>query len=134
MIFAKLKYRHYIHNIGFRNRWKAVLILVIGLLLTFVSAISTGRIEVENQKKEFALVCNEIKTKISIRLHSYALLLRSGSSYYGSCDTVNRRDWKEFIEHIKISRNLPGVQGVGYSQIISGKQLQKHIQQITQLM
>ena len=116
-------------KVGFRTVWKALIILIIGVLITLTVVINNRRTEETNDKKEFALVCKEINSKISIRLHSYALLLRSGSALFSVTDSVSRKDWHEFIQGLKTDKNLPGIQGVGYAKILSGDQLQKHILQ-----
>jgi CHASE1-domain containing sensor protein len=130
MELTELKYRFSLVRSNFSNGRKALSIMTVGLLLTVAASFYVRNNEVEIGKKEYALVCNDIKAKITIRLHSYATLLRSGSAFYSTCDTVNRQNWQKFIERIKISKNLSGIQGVGFSMIIPGDQLQKHIQQI----
>ena len=130
MRFSSLKYSLLIVKLGFRKSWKALIVLVTGLLITLVTTLYSGHYEVVTRKKAFSFVCDEIKTKISTRLHSYAFLLRSGSAYVASSDTVSRKEWKTFIERTKISKNLPGIQGVGYSILIEPNQLNIHIRQI----
>ena len=113
-----------------RNAWRAVAILIAGLILTTAGTVYTERYVEAQSKKEFSFVCNEIKEIIDKRLHSHALLLRSGASLFAASDTVTRIDWKAFIEHSELKKNLPGIQGVGFSFIIQKDQLQRHIQNI----
>jgi CHASE1-domain containing sensor protein len=54
--------------------------------------------------------------------------LRSSVALFDVSDTVTREDWRIFNESEKISRNLPGIQGVGYSLIIPKNLLKQHIQ------
>jgi len=124
------KYRNMSRKILFTKKWKSFAILIIGIVLTIAAAIYTKKNSETLAKREFALVCNEITTKISTRLHSHAQLLRSGASLFATSDSVTRKDWKIFIESSKINKNLPGIQGVGFSVIIKKEQLQQHIQQI----
>jgi len=113
-----------------RKNGKALIILFFGFVLTIVATNYTD-IYVEKQtKKEFILVCNEIKTKISSRLHAHAQLLRNGASFFAVSDTVKRLEWKIYIENAKLNKNLPGIQGVGFSFIIPKSELQNHIQRI----
>ena len=130
MRLSRLKYISLFLKVSFQNGWKASVVLIIGVLLTVLVSINAAHNEVITKKKEFSLICDEIKTKIAIRLHAYAFLLRSASAYTVSSDTVNRQQWHDFVERIKINENLPGVQGVGYSVIIPKSQLNKHISQV----
>ncbi|MEI7501518.1 MAG: CHASE domain-containing protein, partial [Bacteroidota bacterium] len=125
-----MKYRNFIPKIISKNGWKALAILIIGLVLTAASSFYIERNLELQLKHEFALVCNEIQTKIVTRLHAHAQLLRDGSSLFAANDTVTRNEWKAFIEHSKLNRNLPGIQGVGFSCIIQKEQLERHIQNI----
>jgi len=113
-----------------KNLWKSIIILIIGFSITFILSFYTYRNTEKQTNKEFALICNEIKTTINSRLHAHAQLLRSGASLFGASDTITRQDWKEFNKHEQIHENLPGIQGVGYSMIISKNQLETHIKDI----
>ncbi len=124
------KYRNMGLKILFTKKWKSFAILIIGIVLTIAATIYTKKYSETVAKREFALVCNEITTKITTRLHSHAQLLRSGASLFVTSDSVTRKDWKIFIESSKINKNLPGIQGIGFSVIIKKEQLQQHNQQI----
>jgi len=108
----------------------ALIILIVGLILTVVATIFTGYEDEVNGKKEFALICKEIDISISARLHAHAQLLRSGSAFFSASDTITRKEWHDFMENSKVYKNLPGIQGVGFAMIIPKNQLQKHISQI----
>ena len=110
--------------------WKALIILLIGLILTVFVSYLIYVDEEKRTEKEFSLVCDEIKTKIETRLHAHAQLLRSGAAYFNASDTVTRINWSEFIKQNKININLPGIQGVGFSLIIPKSQLEQHTQRI----
>lgn len=126
----KLYIQNIIPKVFSKNTWKSFLILIIGIVLTFAATIYTKN-EFENHlKHEFAFVCSDIKTKIVARLYSHAQLLRSGSSFFAASDTITRKDWKIFDESSKLNKNLPGIQGFGFSLIIKKEQLQQHIQHI----
>ena len=113
-----------------KNGWKALTILISSLVLTgFAAFITRQNVEVQ-EKKEFASVCNDINIKISARLHAHALLLRSGTALFAVADTVTRQKWKIFTENLNYQRNMPGIQGLGFTLFIPGNQLKQHIQNI----
>ena len=78
--------------------------------------------------QNFEITCSDLQIKLDTRLKAHALLLRSGAAFFAASDTVTQEEWKIFIENEKINRNLPGIQGIGYSSIISKNQLLQHIQ------
>jgi PAS domain S-box-containing protein len=112
------------------NAWKSILILIVGFGITGLAVYYTRIDEREIRNREFTLVCNDIRTKILTRLHAHALLLRTGSAFFAGSDTVSRNDWKTFIECAKVDRNLPGIQGVGFTKIIPANKLSEHIQEV----
>ena len=109
------------------NEWKAYLFLSAGLVLTAATAFYSYQNSKALAEKEFTAECSDIKTKISTRLHAQALLLRGCAAFFSASDSVNRKEWKSYIDGVRIERNLYGVQGVGYSTIIPKNQLQSHI-------
>lgn len=113
-----------------KRGWKALLILLVGLILTYRATTVTYR-EVDLQAKtEFEDVCDEIKMKISARMQAHELFLRAATSFVESSDTVTRLDWKLFNLNANISNELPGIQWIGYIKIVPENQLLQHVQNI----
>ena len=112
----------------FPNVRKALATLVVGIMLTTI-AIFYAKHNVEGEAdKNFKLVCNDIASKIDARLHAHAQLLRAGSAFFEGSDSVTRNEWRKFYERVKINKNLPGIQGLGYALVIPKSQLKRHIQ------
>ncbi|MDX8337928.1 CHASE domain-containing protein [Draconibacterium sp. IB214405] len=103
--------------------WKAFLVLIIGVLITGALTYATHLNLSREENKDFGMVCQEIKTKIMSRLYAHAQLLRSGAAYVIGSDEVTRVGWHDFIEKSKIDKNLPGIQGVGYSVVVPENKL-----------
>jgi PAS domain S-box-containing protein len=124
--------RNQFHFFGkaYENNWKAFVILLLALVLTVLATLYSWKLRKENLSNEFSSVCKEVETKIDLRLHAHAQLLRSGSAFFAASDSISRIDWKAFNEVARINKNLPGIQGLGYSLIVPKDQLQRHIQDI----
>ena len=104
--------------------------LLTGLISTWIGAAYVKH-EIElRAKQEFDFACSEINNKIIARLSAHAQLLRSGSAYLQANANVTRKEWRVFIEHQGIESSLPGIQGIGYSVIISPGQLASHEQKV----
>ena len=65
-----------------KNVVKALVILLVGLIISVVVTIFTYRDVQSLAKLEYTTVCNEIKNKITARLNSHAQLLRTGAAYH----------------------------------------------------
>ena len=130
MKIFRAMFQYFFSEINFTNFLKTIVILIAGLTLTGLLTTLMYH-NLENQaKEEFASVCNEIEIKIATRLHAHALILRSGAAFFSVSDTVTRKKWEEFSTHSQTKRNMPGIQGVGFSSIIQKDQLETHLQQI----
>ncbi len=127
---SSYKFRNLFPETTTANAWKATVIFVAGLILTFTLTIHLKNDVEKEAKTEYVKVCIEIKEKISERLRAHAQLLRTGSAFFETSDTVTRQIWRKFNEKTGISIDLPGIQGVGYAMLIPKNQLQQHIQSI----
>ncbi len=110
-----------------RDGLKAGVFLIIGLVLTLLATIYTSRDQEAGLKREFESVCNEIRVKITTRLHAHAQLLRSSAAFFAGSVNITRIEWRDFNIREKIGKNLPGIQGVGFAVIIPKNRLQQHI-------
>jgi signal transduction histidine kinase len=128
MKLTDLKYQNLFSDFSLKNRWKGLAVLFIGLVLTFVAVYYVKMTVEEAANQVFESTCNDLRNKINTRLKAHALFLRSGSALFAASDSVTQEEWRKFIESEKINRNLPGIQGVGYSLIIPKSQLTQHIQ------
>jgi signal transduction histidine kinase len=127
MKLTDYKYQNLISIFLFKNSWKALVILLSGLVLTIIAVNQTQKNVKDIANQDFESSCNDIKLKLDARFKAHAQLLRSGAAFFAASDTVTREEWRKFIASEKINRNLPGIQGVGYSLIIPKNQLTQHI-------
>ena len=93
------------------------------LLLTFSVSNYIRQEEEYQSKKEFDLVCNEIKTKIITRINVQTEFLISGSSLFESSESVTREEWKHFNKFSKGNVKFMGVQGFGFSTLLKKRTL-----------
>lgn len=70
-----------------RYPWKTWLNLIISLFITLIATIYVkSEIDIKNEA-EFTFECKEIADKIETRLHTHALLLRSGAALFDASDS-----------------------------------------------
>jgi PAS domain S-box-containing protein len=48
-------------------------------------------------------------------------------SRFDASESVDRKEWRTYIERLNLGRNYPGIQGVGFSRIIKPAELKSHI-------
>ena len=104
--------------------------LFIALTLTGVYTYTAKQAVEENTRQDFGFECNEIKANVFDRLNAQEQSLRTGVAFFEASDSVSRNEWKDFITSQHTNKNLPGIQGLGYSMIVAGNSLEKHQQNI----
>jgi CHASE1-domain containing sensor protein/nitrogen-specific signal transduction histidine kinase len=104
----------------------AWLVLLLGLFLTGFVGYKI-KIDIErNEYQKFEVDCKEIKTKIETRLAKQKQMLLSSAAMFDASNEVKRQDWKIYVNRLSLSRNLDGVQALGFSLWIEPEQLTAH--------
>ena len=68
-----------------------------------------------------------LQSEIEWRMHEYEGVLHGGVGLFTALDTVDRNRWHAYVESLEIDRFFPGIQGVGFSKVISQEDLKDHI-------
>lgn len=108
----------------------AWLILLLGFLLT---GLASYRIKTEMQlheRQEFELRCKEIQVKLENRLLKQKQMLLSGVAMFEVSENVTREEWRAYVKRLSLSRDLDGVQALGFSLWIKPEQLLAHEESI----
>lgn len=69
-------------------------------------------------EERFNFIADNVKQRVDERMGVYASLLHAGQGMFSAANRVERSDWKQFVEHLKINRDFPGIQGMGYGKWI----------------
>lgn len=113
------------------NRLLPWAVLTISIFLTiFVTyVIHISMHEISEEK--FDAQIDATVYAIQNRIKTYDQILAGGSGLFAASEHVTRAEWKTFVENQGAIDRFPGIQGVGASAIIHGKDnLVSHIEQI----
>ena len=106
--------------------WLGIIFMVVGLALSGLLAVKEKeRLETASLQRVQA-VCDAARHALEDRLKDAAQLLRSGAALFDTVDHVSRRDWLIFTKSLDFSTNFPGVQGIGFSELIPRDALAAH--------
>lgn len=111
----------------FRKRWLAYAVLGMGLLTTIFISLQIKQDIEQKAASGFAFVCDQITLKIQERLGAYALILRGGTALFAASNSVERKEWQAYTEALQAEQSVPGVQGIGFAQVIPAGKLAAHI-------
>ena len=113
-----------------RNLAAALGLLTAGLFVTGSVAVYAKRDAEGDAQRKFEFAGEQIRLKIVARLHACAQLLQSGTALFDASVSVEREEWKVFVEGLQVEQQLPGVQGIGFAQMIPRAQLAAHLEAI----
>ena len=113
-----------------RNWPLAWIVLAVGLLITAAATLYMKSSVEIIANVEFTADCNEIKNNILNRLDDHARILLSGAALFNASETVSREEWRVFNKAQKVEKQLPGIQGIGFSLLIPPTELSRHIKKI----
>jgi PAS domain S-box-containing protein len=111
---------------------KAAPPIVLGVML-FMSMLAwylTHRFINENVEQRFNFRTEEISSAISRRLLEYETILRSGAALFDASDEIEREEWRTFVSSLNLQKSFPGIQGLGFSQLVTPGELEKHVNQV----
>ena len=117
-------------NGNFRKTLPAWVMLCLCLLATLFTSLQVRRASEQDAASQFAFVCDQVTLKIKERLSAYALILQGGAGLFAGSGAVDRRKWRAYVESLRAERSVPGVQGIGFAQLIPAGGLAEHVARI----
>lgn len=112
------------------NPYIGWLVLIISSTLTLAAYyLAEDQLEVRSQER-FEFRAQEIADRIEARMLQYEQVLWGGVGLMNASTFVDRDEWRNYYESIKVGQNLPGMQSFGYSIPLSPDERQKHIEDL----
>ena len=103
-----------------------LLVLAIALAVSY-AVWERERREIERVLKEdFDQRVNDAVNVFRERVQGYEQVLRAVSGLFASSRKVERIDFQTFVRNLKMEIH-PGLQGVGYSVLVPGEQIERHL-------
>ncbi len=100
-----------------------LLILLLGLTVTFIVSYSAFQDHTKLEKQRFESLCLTFEGKIQKQFVANSQILYSSAAFIASSDTISRDEWKEFQFLNKSNNELIGIQGIGYSIVVAQKDI-----------
>jgi PAS domain S-box-containing protein len=86
------------------------------LCLTIVAWHFISSSTERHAEERFHFIAESVKQRIDERMDVYENLLHAGQGLYSASHSVERSEWHEFVAHLNIDKDFPGVQGMAYAQ------------------
>ena len=105
-------------------------VLASGALASVLASLHVRQVIEQDRVRQFAFNCDQVALKVQEHLDAYALILRGGAGLFAASDTVRRDAWHAYVETLRANGSIPGVQGIGFAQVIPPEQLTAHIERV----
>ena len=106
--------------------WPVWCALAIGLTTTLLATLYAWSEVQAINRRELGLIGLELAARVQDRFHANAQVLRDGAAFFAGSTKVTRQEWQNFVARSRLQRNLPGIQGVGFAQLIPQQRLAEH--------
>jgi PAS domain S-box-containing protein len=104
--------------------------LFFSLLLTWAAYFYLQYKVQERRQQLFLAKTEHARERIHRRLEHYIQILRGGKGFFSFTDQIGRQDWKNYIEALEVYKTFPGIQGIGFAQVIPAAGLAAHERRI----
>jgi diguanylate cyclase (GGDEF)-like protein/PAS domain S-box-containing protein len=108
----------------------AWVVLMLSLVFTALAwSISADAIRAGAMQR-FRFQTEDIAAAITRRLLTYETALRAGAGLFNASDTVTRGEWHKFVSDLQLQQTFPGIQGLGFSLMVTPQGLARHLDDI----
>ncbi|UCV29081.1 CHASE domain-containing protein [Ferribacterium limneticum] len=103
--------------------WLALILILIAT--TAICALVRQTTE-EQIYQRFLYRAEQERSNILFRLAAHAQVLRGAAALFHASDHVDRNEWREYVTHLQLEKTLPGIQGIGFAQMIAPRDKAAH--------
>ena len=108
----------------------AWLMLGIGLLASVFAGLQVKQAIERDAARRFEFTSAQVALRIQERLSTYALILQGTAGLLAGSYSVDRKEWRTYVEKLSAQERVPGVQGIGFSKLVPPDQLAAHVASI----
>lgn len=119
------------------NQWQILrhpkfpmVVLALSMLVTVMAwGVSRSMVQ-KNIEERFIRHTDDLAAAIEARLLTYETTLRGGSGLFKIAGKISREQWRIYVDNLHIPQDLPGIQGIGFSVMLSPGQIDNHIREV----
>jgi PAS domain S-box-containing protein len=107
-----------------------LLVLAISLVSTVVAWYTLRDATDRNAKTQFEASEQRGTMEIEHRMRAYEHTLRAVAGMVSRTTKLERSEWHDFVAELELDRYYPGIQAIGYAEVIKPHELQDHLARI----
>ncbi|MDO9622423.1 MAG: CHASE domain-containing protein [Pseudomonas sp.] len=106
-----------------RPRLIPFIVLLCGLLATLAAWQNFRASQFEVADERFQTLSHEVLEAVEKRLSNHRQILLGAAGLFNASQSIDRVEWQDYVKLLELELNYPGIQGVGYSQVIRPAEL-----------
>lgn len=107
-----------------------IFVLAISLAATLFAWFALRAATTHNATRQFEASQQRSMVEIEHRTRAYEHTLRAVAGMAGRSAKLERDEWHDFFAKLNIDRYYPGIQAIGYAEVIKPRELQDHLARI----
>ena len=108
-----------------RDIWGWLLFGLIVLITVLIWLHVRSTIE-ENARARFDELAMVERDRLLDRMRDYEQVLLGAAGLFNASVNVDRNEWRRYVEALRLHLTLPGIQGVGYTEMVPARDKQAH--------
>ncbi len=104
--------------------------LIVSLLITYNLWTTASQVAAQASYTTFDFRVRETNERIRQRLGIYEQVLRATAGLFNAVNPVTRDSFRAFVDTLQITTNYPGIQGIGYAEVVPPAKLKQHIDSV----
>ncbi|MEP3896784.1 sensor histidine kinase [Rhodopirellula bahusiensis] len=105
-------------------------ILAISLTVTAIAWFLSSQYIRDRASDRFLFRVSEMEVSIEQRMLEYEQVLRGGVGLMEASNNVSRAEWRTYFENSRFQEYYPGIQGVGFSQVVDAEAKDAFVQSV----
>jgi len=106
----------------------AVGVFTLGLTLAVWHLVSSS--EIKRAEAQFDARTQAVVATISNRMAAYEQVLRGGAGLFDASQSVERGEWRAYVQALRVADNYPGILGFGFGTLIAPSERAAFIQRM----
>jgi diguanylate cyclase (GGDEF)-like protein/PAS domain S-box-containing protein len=95
--------------------WTAFAVLAMGIALSAAAAYWTAEQVQREVRQRFERAVTDAQTTIKSQIRSYSDVVLGAKGLFIASDSVTRREFREYVDSLELSRRYPGIEAVSYA-------------------
>lgn len=105
------------------TRMLPLLVLLCSLTATLAAWHGLRQTQQRAAEQHFQQLSHEVLEAIEKRMENHRQILLGGAGLFDASQEVSRDEWRRYVKRLELDANYPGIQGVGFAQVIRPQEL-----------